>query len=263
MKKIILLVILVLNFLLAPCFASAQEVSVDYAPYIKYLQNKIKSNWSPPKGRHSKRVIALFKLSREGTLQEVKIKESSGNEDVDKSALKAINRSAPFNPFPKESKEKSLDIQFTFDYNVFMDSTEKNSCHNVNEVYQAPAEYREYKKLKGYYKYKHQIDSILSHNLPKNIGLGAQSAVISFMVDKNGKVEAVSIAKSSGTPKYDEAVVSFIQKSCFSAIPPTINSESLAFYYKVQSKKKAVPVGPCIGFGALSGLLFLMIASLI
>ena len=37
---------------------------------------------------------------------------------MDEAALKALELTAPFEPLPKEFKGKSVDIQFTFDYNV-------------------------------------------------------------------------------------------------------------------------------------------------
>lgn len=44
--------------------------------------------------------------------------KSSGNEKVDSAARKAIENSAPFEPLPKEYKDNSVAIDFTFDYNA-------------------------------------------------------------------------------------------------------------------------------------------------
>lgn len=92
---------------------------VDFGPYMKELQRKIKKNWNPPKGNESKRVVLLFSLNKAGELLNVEVKESSGSEKYDKAAIKAVELTAPFKPLPVEFKEDSVDIQFTLDYNVF------------------------------------------------------------------------------------------------------------------------------------------------
>ncbi len=92
---------------------------IDFNPFMANLQKKIKSNWNPPRGQKSKRVIVLFKLTKDGNLISSNIKQSSGNQDVDQAALEAVKKSAPFDSLPAEYDEEDIDIQFTFDYNVF------------------------------------------------------------------------------------------------------------------------------------------------
>lgn len=96
----------------------ATEPEADFNPYMKKLQKDIKKNWNPPKIDKSKRVVALFKIEKSGKLLETKIKKSSGDTDMDNAAIKAVYDTAPFEPLPKEFTGKSIDIQFTFDYNV-------------------------------------------------------------------------------------------------------------------------------------------------
>lgn len=91
----------------------------DFGPYMKDLQRRIKMNWDPPKGNESKRVILLFSIARDGRLLNVSIHKSSGLPAADKAAIDAVKLTAPFRPLPPEFKGKSVDIQFTFDYNVF------------------------------------------------------------------------------------------------------------------------------------------------
>lgn len=96
----------------------ATEPVADFKPYMKKLQKDIKKNWNPPKGNSSKRVVVLFKIEKSGKLLETKIKKSSGDTDIDNAAIKAIYDTAPFEPLPKEFTGESIDIEFTFDYNV-------------------------------------------------------------------------------------------------------------------------------------------------
>ncbi len=91
----------------------------DFGPYMRELQRRIKRNWSPPKGNESKQVVVLFRVSRDGRLLSIKINKSSGNPSTDKAALSAVKITAPFRPLPPEYRGEDIDIQFTFDYNVF------------------------------------------------------------------------------------------------------------------------------------------------
>ena len=76
-------------------------------------------NWDPPKGNESKRVVLLFKIAKDGRLLSCRVFKSSGLPNADKAAINAVQLTAPFRPLPAEYKASSIDIQFTFDYNVF------------------------------------------------------------------------------------------------------------------------------------------------
>jgi TonB family protein len=91
----------------------------DFGPYMRDLQKRIKMNWDPPKGNESKRVVLLFKIAKDGRLLSCSVFKSSGLPGADKAAINAVQATAPFRPLPPEFKGSSIDIQFTFDYNVF------------------------------------------------------------------------------------------------------------------------------------------------
>lgn len=91
----------------------------DFGPYMRELQRRIKRNWNPPRGNKSKRVVLVFKLGRDGRLLSLKVDAPSGNPESDHAALEAVKASAPFRPLPAEYRGNDVDIQFTFDYNVF------------------------------------------------------------------------------------------------------------------------------------------------
>ena len=91
----------------------------DFGPYMRELQTRIKMNWDPPKGNESKRVVLLFKIAKDGRLLSCSVFKSSGLRGADKAAINAVQATAPFRPLPAEFRGQSIDIQFTFDYNVF------------------------------------------------------------------------------------------------------------------------------------------------
>lgn len=91
----------------------------DFGPYMRELQRRIKMNWDPPKGNESKRVVLLFKIAKDGRLLSCSVFKSSGLQNADAAAINAVKLAAPFRPLPPEFKGQNIDIQFTFDYNVF------------------------------------------------------------------------------------------------------------------------------------------------
>lgn len=91
----------------------------DFAPYMRELQRRIKSNWHPPVNYDSKRASVFMKIDKAGNLVACSIYQSSGYKNVDKSVLDAVYKTAPFRRLPDEYNGKTVDIIFTFDYNVF------------------------------------------------------------------------------------------------------------------------------------------------
>jgi len=90
----------------------------NWGPYMRDLEQRIKRNWSPPKGDSSKRVVITFTIARDGRLLNHRITKSSGVPLADRAAMSAIEATAPFRPLPPEFKGQSVPIEFTFDYNV-------------------------------------------------------------------------------------------------------------------------------------------------
>ncbi|MEI8389304.1 MAG: TonB family protein [bacterium] len=97
---------------------TTNENDTDFEPYMLNLQEKIKANWHPPKGDSSKKVIVLFKVDKQGKVLNSKIKESSGDNKLDSSALETIDKCNPFDPLPSSFKENNVDIEYTFVYNL-------------------------------------------------------------------------------------------------------------------------------------------------
>lgn len=93
--------------------------NVDFGPYMRELQRRIKMNWEPPQGSESKQIVLLFKIAKDGRLLSCSVLKSSGSQKSDNAALNAVRLTAPFRPLPADFKGQSVNIQFTFSYNVF------------------------------------------------------------------------------------------------------------------------------------------------
>lgn len=91
---------------------------VDFGPYMARLQRNIKRHWFPPKGTESKHIKVTFKMDSAGKPSNVKVQSSSGDARADAAALEAVESAGPFGDLPVGSPP-SVDIEFTFDYNVF------------------------------------------------------------------------------------------------------------------------------------------------
>lgn len=91
----------------------------DFGPYMIELQRRIKRRWNPPRGNESKRVVLMFKISKDGRLLSLSVYKSSGVPEADQAAIQAVKESAPFRPLPPEHRGNYVDIEFAFDYNVF------------------------------------------------------------------------------------------------------------------------------------------------
>lgn len=100
----------------APSAASIPDIS--FGPYMSKIQEKIKQRWRPPKDSESKRIVVFFSINRDGSLANLKISQTNANSLANDAALNAIRDAAPFPALPAGSPQ-SIDIEFTFDYNVF------------------------------------------------------------------------------------------------------------------------------------------------
>lgn len=92
----------------------------DFGAYMADLQKRIKRQWFPPRGASSKRVVVIFTVHRDGHMTDLQRDTNSGDAIDLQAAMTAVQNAAPFPPLPKNSPS-SVDIQFTFDYNVLVD----------------------------------------------------------------------------------------------------------------------------------------------
>lgn len=90
----------------------------DFSRFMADLQRRIKQVWFPPKAPASANCVIIFNVHLNGEMSGLRVQRSSGIAAYDHAALKAVENAAPFRPLPEGAKE-AVDVQFTFDYNVF------------------------------------------------------------------------------------------------------------------------------------------------
>ena len=92
---------------------------IDLQPYMQEVIERTNANWKPPKTPYSVEVIVAFKISKDGRLLSSQIKKSSGISEVDASALRAVEITAPFRPLPYDYNGQSVDIQMKLNQNAY------------------------------------------------------------------------------------------------------------------------------------------------
>ncbi|MFA7340383.1 MAG: TonB C-terminal domain-containing protein [Candidatus Obscuribacterales bacterium] len=95
---------------------------VNYGPFMADLQRRIYKGWHPPKLSESYKLMTFFKINRAGEFLGIRVITPHALESVNEAAIKAVKDAAPFR-FPAVSREKAVDIEFSFDYNVYNGGT--------------------------------------------------------------------------------------------------------------------------------------------
>ena len=88
-----------------------------FSYYTSSIIKKMRRNWHWSGSYRALRAVVYFKINRDGDVITSKIKESSGNEEFDENALRAVQLSSPFAPLPEAYSEKDLGVYFEFKFN--------------------------------------------------------------------------------------------------------------------------------------------------
>ena len=97
--------------------AGVDAPNFEFPYYLKLIQGKIGSLWSPPNigmPRDAKEVVVSFTLVTSGKVREVKVEKSSGNAFFDQAALRAVYNASPMPPLPKGFTDPDLKVHFSF-----------------------------------------------------------------------------------------------------------------------------------------------------
>jgi TonB family protein len=99
--------------------------TIDFEGYMSDLQRRIKRSWFPPKNARSLRGEVLFKVHSDGSMSNLRMLKSTNLAIADQAMMSAVENAAPFHALPAGAPA-DVDIQFSFDYNVFNGGTRKN-----------------------------------------------------------------------------------------------------------------------------------------
>jgi colicin import membrane protein len=85
--------------------------------YYGFIQSRVKGNWIlPPSLRPKDNVVTIIevKILSNGAVERLNFEKRSGNRYVDDSAMKAVQKSIPFPPFPEGMMENYIEIGLRF-----------------------------------------------------------------------------------------------------------------------------------------------------
>ena len=94
------------------------DSSTDFGPYMADLQRRIKRAWFPPKNAESLRGKVVFKVHSDGSMTNLRMVTPTSLPAADQAMMAAVQNAAPFHALP-DGAPADVDIEFTFDYNVF------------------------------------------------------------------------------------------------------------------------------------------------
>lgn len=91
-----------------------------YGWYVEAVRNRVSSNWLlstiSPNVMTAPRLYAEFDIQRDGTITNIRLTHGSGNPEVDRSALRAIQASSPLGPLPSDYSGNQIAVSFYFDF---------------------------------------------------------------------------------------------------------------------------------------------------
>jgi len=91
-----------------------------YGWYVEAVRNRISSNWListiSPSVMTAPRLYAEFNILRDGTITDIRLTQRSGNPEVDRSALRAIQASNPLGPLPSDYSGNQIAVSFYFEF---------------------------------------------------------------------------------------------------------------------------------------------------
>jgi periplasmic protein TonB len=89
-----------------------------WGPYIAELNRRIDQSWQRISLDKGRRAEVKFVVDRQGQLAQLQLVRSSGDDEADRSALRAVQISAPFDPLPQGATENYLIVNINFNYHV-------------------------------------------------------------------------------------------------------------------------------------------------
>ncbi len=99
---------------------SLESKEPEYLSYRQQIKKRIENHWIFPdeavKKNLSGRLVAVLTLRNDGKLLDASLDTSSGHKLLDREALRAMHRAAPYPPFPDYIKLKRFSIRVIFNY---------------------------------------------------------------------------------------------------------------------------------------------------
>lgn len=97
-----------------------KSLEAQYAAYLQSVKKAITSSWTYPelalRNRKEGRVEVEFTILQDGSVDAVRVAQTSGHASMDLAAVNAVKAAAPFARIPEQLGIQRLDVGFTFNY---------------------------------------------------------------------------------------------------------------------------------------------------
>lgn len=88
--------------------------------YVEAVQRRVSSNWLQatvdPTISWAPRCVVTFEIQRDGTVADIQVTQSSGDQTVDQSAVRAVRSSNPLDQLPPAYRGSYVNVEFWFDF---------------------------------------------------------------------------------------------------------------------------------------------------
>jgi periplasmic protein TonB len=100
-------------------FGSGSPFGTQFGWYAAALQRRVSEEWGKTLGQiqggSANAAVAIFRISRDGSIDNIQITQSSGNASLDFSARRAVTNVSPFQPLPAGLGRSSITVELWFE----------------------------------------------------------------------------------------------------------------------------------------------------
>ena len=212
-------------------FADDADLNKFVEEYGQEVQNTIKSNLNY-NGTENAVTSVNYVINNDGSVTDIKLEKASGT-DFDKAVIEAVQKSAPFKPFPEDVNLVNIKMTSGFQHRVQKSLSARMSIMPIEPPAQAQEAYKKYMDNVNKYIFD-RIPTIYSH-IP-------QEPVISCTILKDGTITNFKILQSSGIEEYDKKIIETYSKMRLEPFPEELNIyEELPYSVRIYSQIRRTP----------------------
>lgn len=209
-RKVILLLILILNFVFIQDTVFAQDKEF----YLSDLQKKVELNWFIPQNSTDKSALANFIVNKSGEISNIEIIRSSGNKEFDESIIRAIYKASPCAPLAKNEDAISIKFFFSPDFiNLAVNDGVKSNANQLFGIDGTRIITVSNVNYSDFSNYANHLQDKINSNWNPISGKEQMDAIISVKINKDGTINDMKVQKSSGKKNFDMDILDSVMKS--------------------------------------------------